>query len=133
MTPSARSLKECRKRGWTAEKVEHRLPRGFTTIDLFGFGDVIALDGKPGSLLIQATTTSHAPARVAKIQTDCFDKALAWLRAGNRIVVWGWAKRGERGKRKLWTLKEYPLDLATLTFAGDVGVVVCLRGDEKND
>lgn len=25
---------------------------------------------------------------------------------GNRVAVWGWAKRGPRGKRKMWVLSE---------------------------
>lgn len=28
-----------------------------------------------------------------------------WLAAGNRFSVFGWGKRGDRGKRKLWTLR----------------------------
>lgn len=29
------------------------------------------------------------------------------LREAGSVEVWGWAKRGARGKRKLWTLKRY--------------------------
>jgi hypothetical protein len=78
---------------------------------LFGFGDVIALDGKPGSLLIQACITGDAPKRAKKILEECTEAAIEWLSAGNRIQVWGWAKRGARGKRKLWTLKRYSIEL----------------------
>lgn len=30
-----------------------------------------------------------------------------WLEARNRAFLWAWRKRGERGKRKTWDLKEY--------------------------
>lgn len=29
-----------------------------------------------------------------------------WLQAGNRAFIWAWRKRGERGKRKEWQLRE---------------------------
>jgi hypothetical protein len=106
MTPTARTLAECRKRGWLAQTVEQRLPHTFITRDLFGFIDVVALDGKAGLLGIQATSSGNMPARVAKIREECAEASARWLEAGNRIVVWGWAKRGKVGARKLWTLRE---------------------------
>jgi hypothetical protein len=30
----------------------------------------------------------------------------AWLGAGAFLAVWSWSKRGARGKRKLWSLRE---------------------------
>jgi len=113
-SPTRHTLNHCREQGWIACVVEHWIPRTKVRVDLFGFGDVIALDGLPGSLLIQTTTTSNAPARVTKIKTERRDNARAWLQAGNRIVVHGWALRGAAGKRKLWTLKEYPVTMETL-------------------
>lgn len=29
-----------------------------------------------------------------------------WLRGNNRAFIWAWRKRGDRGKRKLWELRE---------------------------
>ena len=29
-----------------------------------------------------------------------------WLKAGNPFFIWAWRKRGDRGKRKLWELKQ---------------------------
>jgi hypothetical protein len=29
-----------------------------------------------------------------------------WKAAGNKILIHSWTKRGERGKRKVWTLRE---------------------------
>ena len=121
VTPSARSLAECKKRGWRAQVVERRVPYTKTTIDLFGFGDIVALDGAPGVLMIQATSTPNMAARVSKIRTECWEAALEWLRAGNRIEVWGFAKRGPRGKRKLWTLKTQPIEL----WCSCIGICTC--------
>ncbi len=104
-SPTARSLAECRERGWRACKVEHHKTK-FITVDAFGFGDILVLDGKRGSLLIQATTTDHVSHRLAKMRGECLEDVVAWLGAGNRVAVWGWAKRGKAGDRKLWTLKE---------------------------
>ena len=103
-TPTARTLTECRSRGWPVDVVERWIPKTNLRSDLFGVMDMVALDGKPGVLGIQTTTTDNMSSRVAKITAS--DDAKAWLRAGNRIAVWGWAKRGAVGKRKVWTLKE---------------------------
>ena len=110
--PGQRSIDECRRRGWRAQVVEKWVVQARRRIDLFGFGDLIALDGQPGALLIQATSTGNASSRVAKIQDECAEAATEWLRAGNRIEVWGWAKRGAAGKRKLWTLRRVAVELS---------------------
>jgi len=110
--PAARTMDECRKRGWIAGIVERRIPfprpRG-TTLDLFGVIDIIALDmaapvGRR-TVGIQATTGNggrHADHR-AKILAE--SRARDWLEAGNRLELWSWAKQGSAGKRKLWTLR----------------------------
>lgn len=108
-SPTQRTLAECRKLDWPACVVEKWVAQARKRIDAFGFGDLLVLDGEPGALLIQATTTANAPSRVTKIIEECNEAASAWLKAGNRITVWGWAKRGAAGKRKLWTLKIYPV------------------------
>lgn len=65
--------------------------------------DLVALDGEPGVLGIQATTGDHAAARVAKLLES--EHLAPWLEAGNRAQVWSWSLRGARGKRKTWTLR----------------------------
>lgn len=112
-SPTARTLAECRRRGWLAGVVERRLPKQFVTVDLFGFIDIVALDGRPGVLAIQATgetASGNVSLRLRKIREERADNARAWLAAGNRIEVWGWGKRGGAGKRKLWTLRVVPVD-----------------------
>lgn len=112
-SPTSRSLAVCRKRGWLADVVERRLPRGFVTQDLFGFIDAVALDGRPGILGIQATgdSSGNVAARITKIATERRAAAVAWLEAGNRVQVWGWGKKGAAGKRKLWTLRVVAVEL----------------------
>lgn len=42
-SPTARTLAECRKRGWIAQVVERRIPKSFVTVDFIGCIDVIAI------------------------------------------------------------------------------------------
>lgn len=116
-SPTARTLDHLRKQGFLAAVVERRLPYGFTTIDLFGFIDVVALDGLPGLLGVQTTSQANAAARVKKITDECRAAARRWLAAGNRVEVHGWAKRGGAGKRKLWSVSVRVLTEADLTVA----------------
>lgn len=114
-SPTQRSLKQCRDRGWRAtitERYNHHTRRRH---DAFGFGDIHAIDGLPGSLYIQATSAAHVAERVTKIMTECRDDAAAWLCAGNRIQVWGWGQRvhvcKNGAKQKRWTLRIVPIEL----------------------
>lgn len=130
-SPTARSLEECRRRGWRAQTVEQTIPKSFIKRDLFHFGDVLAIDGQPGSLIIQATsnnTGGEGSKRVTKIVTECRDAAREWLGAGNRLEVWAWAKRGAVGTRKLWSLKTYPI---TADMVGDLPPEGECDGQEK--
>ncbi len=107
-SPTSRSLAECRKRGWKAGIVERWIPQAMKRIDLFGCLDIVAIgriDGQERIIGIQTTTVTNQAARVTKIKMDCPDIG-AWFAAGGRVYVWGWAKHGPRGKRKLWTLTE---------------------------
>ncbi len=111
-SPTQLSLKYARATlGWRACVVEKYVSAMGRKIDAFGFGDILACgDGK--IYLIQCTTTDHAPNRVEKIKGEkCRGNARAWLQNGGVIWVWGWAKRGKAGKRKLWTLREYPVGI----------------------
>jgi hypothetical protein len=111
VSPTARSLAECRKRGWLAQGVEQTVPHTFIKRDLFGCIDLVALDGQPGLLGIQATGDhgGDVQRRVRKIVGECQAAALRWLAAGNRLEVWGWGLRGGEGERKRWTLRVVPV------------------------
>jgi hypothetical protein len=81
--------------------------------DLFHCVDLVALDGQPGSLGIQATSGANAAARLTKARE--LPELRAWLAAGNRFQVWGWRKVGARGKRKTWDVRVVPLTLEDVT------------------
>ena len=69
--------------------------------DFLGFADILAVEpGKTGVLAVQACVTGDQSKRLAKIALE--PRVALWLAAGNRVQVIGWAKRGARGKRKLW-------------------------------
>lgn len=106
---TARTLAECRRRGWIAGVVERRIPfpkpRG-TKIDLFGVIDVVAIaPGVKGVIGIQSTANigGHHAKHRDKILAEL--RARQWLEAGNRLELWTWAKQGARGKAKRWTLR----------------------------
>lgn len=118
MSPTARSLAVLRKEGWTAGVVERWNPGARVRQDFLGFADILAvrpiafIEGQgtraDGVLAVQACVTGDQSKRLAKIQQE--PKAAVWRAAGNTIEVWGWAKRGPRGKRKVWTLTRTVVD-----------------------
>lgn len=106
MTPSARAIADCKLRGWTAQVVEQtiRIPGGRTfKRDLYGCIDIVALTGA-GILGIQVTSGAHNAERHAKILAE--PRMKLWLESGARLAVWSYSKRGARGKRKTWVLRE---------------------------
>lgn len=105
-SPTARALAHCRKLGWDAGVVERRNPYAHITHDLFGFVDIVAVDDCGTVRWLQVTRTDHMTNRIAKIEGDGKMRAIAgYLSIGGRVEVWGWAKRGAKGKRKMWTLR----------------------------
>jgi len=112
MTPTGRSLALLREMGYEAEVVERWNRFSKTRHDLFGCIDIVACHPDFGILGVQATTTSNAAAREKKSLAE--PRLLTWLQAGGRFSVHGWAKRGAKGQRKLWTLSERKIDLGTL-------------------
>lgn len=106
MTPTQRSLAELRRRGYTAQVVERWNSFAKIRQDLFGFIDIVAIqEGQNGVLAVQATSTPNMSARLEKARGT--PALRVWLASGNRFLVWGWAKRGARGERKLFQLKEH--------------------------
>jgi len=80
--------------------------------DFLGFADILDVEpGHPGVLAVQACATGDRSKRVAKLATEPVrERVHTWLAAGNRLAVWGWAKRGRRGQPKRWMLCETVLD-----------------------
>lgn len=103
MTPTARSMKWLRDRGWEVGRVEQPWnPHRRRTLDLFGFADLIAFRGVE-TLLVQVTSADNVSSRVNKVGAS--DIARAWQTGGRLIEVHGWALRGAAGKRKRWTVR----------------------------
>jgi hypothetical protein len=115
-SPTQRTLGRLRKAGWLCQTVEQRLPRCFITRDLFGCIDVIAI--KPGEpvLGVQCTSAGNVAARLAKALRA--PGLRTWLACGCAFQVWGWSKRGPRGKRKLWDVTRRRVQLADLAQTG---------------
>lgn len=103
MSPTARSLALFRARGFLAGVVEQTIPKTFIKRDLFGFVDIVAVKDD-FSYFCQTTTSGNMSARCKKIEESENLKTLHGT--CRRIVVHGWAKRGERGKAKRWVCSE---------------------------
>lgn len=102
-SPTSRSLDFLRSLGYTCQVVERFNQFSKTRLDLFGVIDIVGVkEDKPGVLGVQATSTGNVKARIDKSLAE--DRLRIWLKAGNHFQVWGWAKKGPRGKMKKWTL-----------------------------
>jgi hypothetical protein len=123
-SPTQRSLKLLRDRGWIAEKVEQRIPTLNVTRDFAGGVDIIAFRGElaeegvlsirmlPGAIVgVQTTTQANVGARRTKMLAE--PRLRTWLEAGGQLWIHGWAKRNDRkpGSRKLWSCVEEELRL----------------------
>lgn len=87
--------------------VEYWNPFAGKRRDLFQCIDIVAVKVGEGVLGIQCTTDSNVSARVEKIQE--LDEAQVWIESPARLEVWGWAKKGPRGERKVWTVRKVVL------------------------
>lgn len=104
MTPTQRSLAHLRKSWPLVAVVERWNPHAKIRQDLFGFIDIICFRENE-VLAVQCTSDGNVSARVQKILAA--PAAAVWLQSQTRkIVVHGWAKKGPRGKRKVWTMRE---------------------------
>ena len=93
LSPTALTLRELRKEGWTAQVVEHWVPGANVRRDLFGVIDVLAL--RDDTILgVQATSASNVSARIHKIADH--PNLPAIRKAGIRLEVHGWAKKDHR-------------------------------------
>jgi hypothetical protein len=104
-SPTQRSKDYLEKAGYTVAIVERWNHFSGTRQDLWGFADIIAFRIGMPVMLVQTTTGSNVAARRKKILANPI--ARRWVEAGHEVVLHGWALRGERGKRKLWTVDEW--------------------------
>lgn len=133
VSPSARSLKELRRLGYIAQSVEKRIPYKFITQDYIHCIDIIAF--REGEVIgVQATSGANVAARINKALD--IPELVGWLKAGCAYEVWGWSKKGARGKRKLWELTRRPLtlgDVPSITLARFLEVFGTFSTDERNN
>lgn len=108
----------------TTAGVEQEGPPG-RRVDLFGLIDILCLDGQPGCLGVQACAYSGISRHVKEIREGtvklpavgkepAFNElkcnlAIRWLRAGNRLSIFGWQKKDNR-----WTPRIVEITAATL-------------------
>ena len=109
-SPTSRTLQYCRKHNLLADVAESYNSFTQRRKDLFGFIDLVILDGTT-LIGVQVTSTSNMSARRKKILNERNEAATAWLKTGALIEVWGWSKKLEKkgGKRMLWTLNKKPI------------------------
>ena len=123
ISPTQRTLALLRSEGMLCAIVERWNPHARCRQDLFGFADILAVRTDRSSEqrihAVQCTTIANMAARVTKIVTTCRDNAAWWLMAGGVIVVIGWAKRGPRGVRKIWTCNRILITLEDLRDAAE--------------
>jgi hypothetical protein len=100
-SPTQRTLKLMRDRGYYAEVVERYNFFTKRRNDFAGFIDVLCL-GDGEVVGVQTTTYSNMSARKAKILEH--ENLEAVLKSGMRILVHGWVKNARR-----WEVKEMEL------------------------
>lgn len=107
-SPTQRTLKLCRDHGWTVQVVERWNPFAKIRQDLFGFIDLVAMDGV-NIIGIQSTSGDNVSKRLDKIRAN--DKSAEWLRSGGRLFVHGWRKLASS---KRWECREIEVTLGML-------------------
>lgn len=106
-SPTKRTLAYLRLRGY-AEITGHWNPFAKIRKDLLSFGDILFLpNNAEGIFLVQTTSGANHAARKKKIE-ECGEAKL-WKKCGGRILLISWEKKGARGKRKLWAMREEEL------------------------
>ncbi len=103
MSPTARSLKDLREMGFTAQVVERWCAFSRRRVDLFNIVDIVAMREGVGVLFVQCCAGASHAARVAKVKAE--PRLPAILASGARVEIWSYAKKGARGKRKMWELR----------------------------
>lgn len=109
VTPTQRTLAECRKRGWVAQVVEQTIPRVFIKRDLFGCIDIVAIT-PTGILGIQAAAgrRESGGGDIASHRTKILNepRIKLWIEAGAAFELWSWSDQGKRSRgAKRWQLR----------------------------
>lgn len=88
------------------EVVERWNMHSRTRHDLFNMFDLLALMPDGTLVGLQVTSTNNVSARIEKLKAN---PILPLWTMRHKALVHGWAKRGPRGQRKTWQLKEVDL------------------------
>lgn len=115
-SPTSRTLAELRKRGIEAGVVERFNAYTHRSHDLFGFCDLVAIDGDRGLIAIQACAGASHAARRAKILDE--PRAALWAAHGT-IEIWSWSQRVHKFKNGAKSLR-WKARVETITL-GDFG------------
>lgn len=103
MSPTQRSLKYLRDRGYFAGIVEKWNPWVKIRQDLFGWVDIVSTHPqKQGTTFVQTTTSPNMRARVKKAAGNA--ALISALLAGNTLEVHGWRKVGRSWVADVLTL-----------------------------
>src|SRR5216683_2863225 len=108
--PLQRSKKLLEEDGWKVWRVEQWVPwpPPGHRLDMYNLMDLVAIKSDVNGVLgIQCCADSGISAHVKKALENPY--LSVWKGAGNGFRIWGWGKKGERGKRKVWTLREVVL------------------------
>jgi len=104
MTPTQRTLRELKNRGFVCGIVEKWNSFAKIRQDLFGIIDIIALDPTRGVVGVQSTGSAFA-AHDKKLLDEKAQASLDWLQTpGTVLELWGWrkVKRKRGGKAMIW-------------------------------
>lgn len=110
MSPIQRTHAKLKSDGYLVGHCERKVPStaaGYSgplfTQDLFGIIDTIALHkDRDRPLAVQSCAGSGHAAHREKIMAS---KSRKLVTRHFDLEIWSWAKRGERGKRKLWSVR----------------------------
>lgn len=89
---------------WIVEKWIQWPPPGHR-LDMYNLIDLVGIKATvQGVLGVQCCADSGISAHVRKALENPF--LAIWKASGNRFLIWGWGKKGARGERKTWQLRE---------------------------
>lgn len=106
-----RSKKELTKRGFFVGKTEQPWNK-FSKVrqDFCGFADLIAFHPDQNETLAVQACTDDGGAQKHIHKLLILYAVGAWIKQpSRRLEVWAWGKRGAKGERKVWTLREIPI------------------------
>lgn len=113
LSPTARTLALCKRKGWIAEIVERWIPMARKRKDLFGFTDIVIVRDKK-LILLQVTTGSNVHARMKKILESPLAPRVLEI-PSIEIEVWGWREKKIKGS-STWEPRIFVLDKKTMQW-----------------